>query len=263
MISTTQRATFDRLGVSVDDIVLVEPGTLTKTSSGKRRHRHFRDAYLRGELDGMRVSGGEGMSTASPEPSKGSPPPVFDPGSDLFVAQFDRPSDLQPVNMRALSPFHRALLVIDGTVTTFLEAYTLEPIEVVKIGQAIQELAADSPWLDLDAGARVVARQVTIRAVLRAGIRLRRFDDRHRSSTPEMVAGLDDTGAGGAVSMRPRRAVGRSCGTVGNGQPCGRPAPRGSGGDVRAHLPHHPGWRADHADQREVPHRRARPAGPR
>ena len=99
-------------------MVLVEPGTLTKTSSGKRRHRHFRDAYLRGELQeaGLRWLRGR----PPPRPLRlGSHPPVFDPGSDLFVAQFDRPADLQPVNMRALSPFHRALLVIDGTVTNF------------------------------------------------------------------------------------------------------------------------------------------------
>ena len=88
--------------------------------------------------------------------------PVFDPASDLFIAQFDRPSNLQPVNMRALSPFHRALLVIDGTVTTFLEAYTLEPIEVVLLGQAVQRLPEENPWLELEAGAEVLARQVRL-----------------------------------------------------------------------------------------------------
>jgi acyl-CoA synthetase (AMP-forming)/AMP-acid ligase II len=39
-----------QLGVTVDDLLLVLPGTLTKTSSGKRRHRVFRKAYLTGEL---------------------------------------------------------------------------------------------------------------------------------------------------------------------------------------------------------------------
>jgi chorismate-pyruvate lyase len=93
---------------------------------------------------------------------EGPPAPVFDAASDLFVAQFDRPSNLQPVNMRALSPFHRALLVIDGTVTTFLEAYTLEPIEVVLIGQTVQLLPEENPWLQLEAGAEVLARQVKL-----------------------------------------------------------------------------------------------------
>ncbi|HEY7140652.1 MAG TPA: AMP-binding protein [Methylomirabilota bacterium] len=39
-----------QLGVTVDDLLLVLPGTLVKTSSGKRRHRVFRKAYLTGEL---------------------------------------------------------------------------------------------------------------------------------------------------------------------------------------------------------------------
>jgi len=38
------------LGVSVDEIRFVSPGTLGKTSSGKRRHRHFRRLYERGAL---------------------------------------------------------------------------------------------------------------------------------------------------------------------------------------------------------------------
>ncbi len=42
-----------RLGLAVSEVVLVQPGTLTKTSSGKRRHRHFRRLYLAGELPGL------------------------------------------------------------------------------------------------------------------------------------------------------------------------------------------------------------------
>lgn len=38
------------LGVSADDVVLVRQGTLGKTSSGKRRHRHFRQLYAQGAL---------------------------------------------------------------------------------------------------------------------------------------------------------------------------------------------------------------------
>ena len=45
-----KQAVFERLGVGVDDVVLVSSGTLTKTSSGKRRHRHFAEMYERGEL---------------------------------------------------------------------------------------------------------------------------------------------------------------------------------------------------------------------
>jgi len=38
------------LGLALDDVVLVGRGTLAKTSSGKRRHRHFREVYENGGL---------------------------------------------------------------------------------------------------------------------------------------------------------------------------------------------------------------------
>ena len=50
VIEEIQSQIYQRLGVKVDEIILVEKGTLTKTSSGKRRHRHFRNLYLSGEL---------------------------------------------------------------------------------------------------------------------------------------------------------------------------------------------------------------------
>lgn len=87
----------------------------------------------------------------------------FDPLSDLFLAQFDRPAELGPVNLRTLSPFQRALLVIDGTVTKFLEAYMMEPIEVVRLAQVDRELTADHPWLEVPAGSVVAVRHVMIR----------------------------------------------------------------------------------------------------
>lgn len=39
------------LGVAVEELALVPRGTLTKTSSGKRRHRHFRDLWRAGALE--------------------------------------------------------------------------------------------------------------------------------------------------------------------------------------------------------------------
>jgi acyl-CoA synthetase (AMP-forming)/AMP-acid ligase II len=55
LIRKIRRACFLDLGLSPHDVVLVQPGTLTKTSSGKRRHRHFRSIYLSGTLDQFRL----------------------------------------------------------------------------------------------------------------------------------------------------------------------------------------------------------------
>ncbi|MCC6191777.1 MAG: AMP-binding protein, partial [Anaerolineales bacterium] len=41
---------FEHLGFNLQDVVLVREGTLTKTSSGKRRHRYFREQYASGML---------------------------------------------------------------------------------------------------------------------------------------------------------------------------------------------------------------------
>ena len=88
---------------------------------------------------------------------------AFDPADGLFVAQFDRPAGLEPLNMRALPPMLRALAVIDGTVTKFLEAYMMEPIEVTTLGQAEQTLENAQEWLEMRAGNDVLARHVTLR----------------------------------------------------------------------------------------------------
>jgi acyl-CoA synthetase (AMP-forming)/AMP-acid ligase II len=47
------------LGVAVDDLLVVRSGTLTKTSSGKRRHRIFKERYLAGLLTEASLSGKE------------------------------------------------------------------------------------------------------------------------------------------------------------------------------------------------------------
>ena len=49
------KQTFLRMGVSISDIELVKHGTLAKTSSGKRRHRHFKQMYIKGELEAYRA----------------------------------------------------------------------------------------------------------------------------------------------------------------------------------------------------------------
>jgi len=86
----------------------------------------------------------------------------FDPLRELFVAQSARPLQAGEVNLRALSPFQRALLIIDGTVTKFIETYTLEPVDVVRLRHAVDHLPADHPWLDAPRGAAVIARDVLL-----------------------------------------------------------------------------------------------------
>ena len=48
--------------MTVDDVLLVQPGTLTKTSSGKRRHRIFQRLYLTGKLCGSTLDGQKGTA---------------------------------------------------------------------------------------------------------------------------------------------------------------------------------------------------------
>jgi chorismate-pyruvate lyase len=80
----------------------------------------------------------------------------------LARAQFAKPDGLSPINFRALSAFQRSLLVIDGTVTKFIEAYTLEPVDVHRIGQQELVLPADDEWLQAPKGTTVMARHVRI-----------------------------------------------------------------------------------------------------
>ena len=88
---------------------------------------------------------------------------LFDPLESLFVAQSNKPGELGEINLRVLSPFHRALLVIDGTVTKYIEAYTMEPIDVIRLAQHFRQLPADHDWLEVPAGTDVIVRQVLLR----------------------------------------------------------------------------------------------------
>ena len=88
---------------------------------------------------------------------------------DLFVAQFAKPPDLEEINLSQLTPFQRTLLVTDGTVTQFIEAYTLSTVEVVLLHQEMQTLSTDHAWLDTEEGAQVVARQVMLQTGQRTG----------------------------------------------------------------------------------------------
>ena len=80
----------------------------------------------------------------------------------LFVAQDDKPETLKRINLARLTAFHRGLLVTDGTVTRFIEAYTLMPVEVALLQQTKQTLSTEHTWLQLPAGTEVTSRQAVL-----------------------------------------------------------------------------------------------------
>ncbi len=96
----------------------------------------------------------------------------FDPAARLFVAQELRPPDLLAVEPGELSPLQRALLVIDGTVTSFLSAWSMEPVIVRPVAQRSAILPGDgapapghslpADWLDAPPGTPVVERAVLL-----------------------------------------------------------------------------------------------------
>ncbi len=100
---------------------------------------------------------GVALSLAHVEPAR-----PFDPAESAFVAQQRRPAHLSPVNMADLTPFQRGLLVADGTVTRFVEAYWLEPVVVMRLAQSEATLTTADDWLELDAGAPVIRRRVVL-----------------------------------------------------------------------------------------------------
>jgi len=87
----------------------------------------------------------------------------YDPLEDLVVAQSERPESLRPVNLRTLAPYLRVALTIDGTVTKFIEAFTMEPVDIVRIRQEERALDAEHHWLETPAGSVVTARETLLR----------------------------------------------------------------------------------------------------
>lgn len=87
---------------------------------------------------------------------------TFDPLKGVFKKEAIGDPIHQGIEMEKAPPFLRALLVTDGTVTKFLEAYLWEPIEVRKLFQQEVSLEADVDWLELRKGSQVLKRQVLL-----------------------------------------------------------------------------------------------------
>ncbi len=87
----------------------------------------------------------------------------FLPFEGVFVAQEQRPRHLEDVDIGRLTPFERAVLVIDGTVTRFLEAQKMESIEIIDSGRTREHLKKDHAWLELPKGHAVSSRRVLLK----------------------------------------------------------------------------------------------------
>lgn len=71
-------------------------------------------------------------------------------------------ADDETLDVAALPPILRVLLVTDGTVTKTLESYFWEPVDVISQGQQQAALKEDCEFLGIDAGASVLDRQVRL-----------------------------------------------------------------------------------------------------
>jgi chorismate-pyruvate lyase len=69
------------------------------------------------------------------------------------------------IAFQKMDPFLRVLLVTDGTVTKFLEAYLWEPISVERCLQEEVFLKHDEPLLGLKKGESVILRRILLRGV--------------------------------------------------------------------------------------------------
>jgi chorismate-pyruvate lyase len=125
------------------------------------------------------------------------PDDAFDPTSGLFVAQKSRPAVLLDVDLQNLNPFLRTLLVIDGTVTKFLEAFAMESMVVRRLGQVSRFLDSDDEWLETRAGEKIVNRRVML--IGNATGRLYTYAESaivHGRLSAQMQDGLDNEAGG-------------------------------------------------------------------
>lgn len=122
---------------------------------------------------------------------------IYDPFSGVFVAQDQKPAHLQDVDLDSLTPFERTCLTIDGTVTRFLEAHKMEPVDIVNCGDIRESLIKDHKFLELPKGEEVVSRRVLLKG---------RFSERVYASAASLV-----------VPERLKAAVGRPVGRIKEG----------------------------------------------
>lgn len=71
----------------------------------------------------------------------------------------------EELDIEAMPPFLRTLLVTDGTVTKILEAYFWEPVAVENLDQHLIALPTDIPWLGMKSGDTALQREVRLKGM--------------------------------------------------------------------------------------------------
>lgn len=88
---------------------------------------------------------------------------VFDPLHGFISEDKDKMRLHEGINFEKISPFLRALLVTDGTVTKFLEAYLWESVMVERLYQKLIVLKREIPCIGLRKGDKAIKRKVLLR----------------------------------------------------------------------------------------------------
>jgi long-chain acyl-CoA synthetase len=88
---------------------------------------------------------------------------VFDPRTGFAIKEPGATPEDTVIDLSTVTPFLRALLVTDGTVTKNLEAYFWEPIEVELLSHAEEQSDRAYPEIGVPAQATIVRRRVVLR----------------------------------------------------------------------------------------------------
>lgn len=71
----------------------------------------------------------------------------------------------EDLDIEAMPPFLRTLLITDGTVTKSLEAFFWEPVVVENLGQEVIQLPKGQDWLGMKSGDTGLQREVRLKGV--------------------------------------------------------------------------------------------------
>jgi len=88
---------------------------------------------------------------------------LIDPFNELLDTRGSCTLSSSDMQLDRLSLFQRGLLTLDGTVTRYLEACSLEPVEVIRLNQCHACLPDEHAWLQTPAGTAVIKREVLLR----------------------------------------------------------------------------------------------------